>query len=226
VHEFGDRLSASEGVADWIAAALRNALEGQESASLVVSGGRTPRDCFFVLSNTELDWSRVSIFLSDERCVPPDHEDSNEGLVRRTLATGRARDAEVVPIYRPGEDPAGQCGPLARRLRAEPAPFAAVLLGMGADGHFASLFPDAPTPAAGLDLASAPPCLPVTTAASPHPRITLTLPTLLRTDTLILLAFGQAKRDVLEDAAAGRGDYPVQVLLAQQRTPLTIAWAP
>ncbi len=225
-HEFGDRLTASEAAAAWIRDALAARLAGGEHAGLVVSGGSTPGHCFTALSGTPLPWERVSVFMSDERCVPVSHEDSNEALVRRTLATGEAAGVEVVPVYRDGEDVAGMCDALDRRLAAEPAPFAAVLLGMGADGHFASLFPDYARLAEGLDLDGAARCLPVSTAASPHPRITLTLATLVRTRELILLAFGTAKRDVLEDAAAGRDGYPVQALLAQDRTPVKIAWAP
>ena len=225
-HEFGDRMTASEAVADWIARSLVEALGGHESASFVVSGGSTPVHTFGALAQTPLDWSRVSVFLSDERCVPPDHADSNEAMVRRTLVTGEAARAEVVPVYREGLDVDGMCEALDRRLAAEPAPFASVLLGMGADGHFASLFPDFGELEAGLALPGAHRCLPVQTAASPHPRISLTLDTLVKTRSLVLLAFGEAKRSVLEDAAEGRGGYPVQALLGQVQTPVRIAWAP
>lgn len=225
-HEFGDRMTASEAAADWIAQAVEHTLAGQESASLVVSGGSTPVHCFAALAHTPLAWPRVSVFMSDERCVPPSHDDSNEAMVRRQLATGQAAGAEVVPIYRDGLDEVGMCEALDRRLAAEPGPFAAVLLGMGADGHFASLFPDFDRLAEGLDLSSGLRCLPVRTAASPHPRISLTMPVLVNTQELILLAFGDAKRAVIEDAAEGRGAYPVQALFAQDRTPVRIAWAP
>ncbi|MEM1412432.1 MAG: 6-phosphogluconolactonase [Pseudomonadota bacterium] len=225
-HEFGDRLTASEAAADWIGAALDASLQGQESASLVVSGGSTPVHCFEALAQTPLGWPRISVFMSDERCVPPEHADSNEAMIRRTLLTGQATGAELVPMFREGLAVDGMCAALARRLAAEPGPFAAVLLGMGADGHFASLFPDFDDLALGLDLEQGPRCMPVATKASPHPRISLTLASLVRTSELILLAFGEAKRTVLKDAAAGRGGYPVQALLAQDRTPVKIAWAP
>ncbi len=225
-HEFGDRMTASEAAAEAIRAALVTDLEQGPGAGLVVSGGSTPVDCFAALSRAELDWSGVSVYLSDERCVPPSHEDSNEAMVRRTLLSGPAAAAEMVGVWREGEGVDGLCEALDRRLEARTRPFAAVLLGMGADGHFASLFPDFSGLSAGLDLANPAHCLPVATAASPHPRISLTLSTLVRTRRLILLAFGEAKRSVLEDAAEGRGAYPVQALLAQDRTPVTIAWAP
>ena len=82
-HEFGDRMTASEAAADWIAQAVEHTLAGQESASLVVSGGSTPVHCFAALAQTPLAWSRVSVFMSDERCVPPSHEDSNEAVTAR-----------------------------------------------------------------------------------------------------------------------------------------------
>lgn len=225
-HEFGDRLTASEAVADWLVQNLSGALGGQESASLVVSGGSTPVHCYGALARTPLDWRRVSVFLSDERCVPPEHADSNEAMVRRTLVTGKAAGAELVPIYREGLDVLAMSEALDRRLAAEPAPFAGVLLGMGADGHFASLFPDFDELQVGLALPGTRRCLPVQTGASPHPRISLTLDTLVRTRSLVLLAFGAAKRAVLEDAASGKGGYPVQALLAQVQAPVRIAWAP
>lgn len=225
-HEFEGRSLASEAAASWISEALAGALQAHESASIVVSGGSTPLACFAALAKTSLDWPRVSVFMSDERCVPADHPDSNEAMIRRTLLTGEAADAELVPIYRDGLEVTEMCSALDRRLSAEPAPFAAVLLGMGADGHFASLFPDFERLGEGLDIDNGGRCLPVATVASPHPRISLTLASLLRTEALILLAFGDAKRDVLEDAAAGRGAYPVQALLAQERVPVKVAWAP
>ncbi len=81
-HEFGDRMTASEAAADWIAQAVEHTLAGQESASLVVSGGSTPVHCFAALAQTPLAWSRVSVFMSDERCVPPSH-------LRQVVVVGR-----------------------------------------------------------------------------------------------------------------------------------------
>ena len=225
-HSFSDRAAASAAVAEWIETALRDELADSDQAGLIVSGGSTPAPCFELLSQVPLAWDRVQLFMSDERCVPPSHEASNEAMVRRTLGKDQAADLEVVPVYRDGLDVDGMCLALADCLGDAPRPFATALLGMGADGHFASLFPDFDQLAAGLDLNGGRSCLPVATVASPHPRITLTLPTLVDAREVLLLIFGDDKRAVLEQAWRGEGGYPVQALLEQDRAPLRVAWAP
>jgi 6-phosphogluconolactonase len=100
------------------------------------------------------------------------------------------------------------------------------LLGMGEDGHFASLFPDADNLQEGLDVDSPQLCIPVHTAASPHPRASLTLSALSRADEIILLIFGDAKRDVYEAASKSTNGSPVSHLLRQKRAPVHVYWAP
>ncbi|MDH3751226.1 MAG: 6-phosphogluconolactonase, partial [Gammaproteobacteria bacterium] len=107
-----------------------------------------------------------------------------------------------------------------------PFPFACSLVGMGEDGHFASLFPDADHLDQGLDVDSLHLCLPVKTATSSHPRLTLTLAALSRSDVVVLLFFGDAKRDVYERAKTGPDVYPVSGLLLQKRAPVHLFWAP
>ena len=107
-----------------------------------------------------------------------------------------------------------------------PLPFACSLLGMGADGHFASLFPDAENLGEGLDLESSRMCLPVQTEASPYPRVSLTLSALSRSDEIVLLFFGEEKRRVFEKAKSGNARYPVTRLLRQKRAPVYTYWAP
>jgi 6-phosphogluconolactonase len=97
---------------------------------------------------------------------------------------------------------------------------------MGEDGHFASLFPDAENLEQGLDTDGIQLCLPVNTAASPHPRISLTLAALSRSDAIVLLFFGAAKREVYEQAKADSNGYPVSRLLLQKRAPVHVYWAP
>jgi 6-phosphogluconolactonase len=97
---------------------------------------------------------------------------------------------------------------------------------MGEDGHFASLFADADNLEQGLDPGSALRCIPVTTAASPLRRVSLTLAALARSDEILLLVFGEQKRQVFEAALQSRGSYPVAALLALEQTPISIYWAP
>jgi len=223
---FETRKAASDAAAEKIAAAMKRRLDAQKSASLVVSGGTSPIDCFAALSETDLDWQRVEVLASDERWVPANHEDSNEKLIREGLLTGKATSASFIPFFSPGMSPADRCRELDEDIRFIAFPFACSLLGMGADGHFASLFPDADNLDAGLDPESTTLCIPVTTASSPYARISLTLSALARSDEIVLLFFGDDKRRVFEDAVNGNETYPVRRLLMQKHAPVNSYWAP
>jgi 6-phosphogluconolactonase len=224
---FENREEASLAAAKRIVKALQRRLDGNGKASVVVSGGTSPARCFANLAESQaVDWSRVHVVLSDERWVPPDHDDSNEKLVRETLITGAARDASLLPVFRRDIDAAGRCKELDEELLSVPFPFACVLLGMGEDGHFASLFPDASNLDEGLVTDSKQLCIPVRTAASSHLRISLTLAALSRSDEVLLLIFGDAKREIYEAAKATAGTFPVSRLLKQKRAPVRVYWAP
>ena len=223
---FDSREEASAAAAGRIVAALTRRLDAQGEASVVVSGGTSPAGVFAELAKTGLAWSGVHVVLSDERWVPPDHEDSNERLVRETLLQGSAKDAILLPVYRHGATLEERCVEINEELRQAPFPFACALLGMGEDGHFASLFPDAENLRAGLDVDSRDLCIPVRTAASPHPRVSLTLSALSRSDEIVLLYFGNAKRDVYEAARTSTNGSPISHLLRQKRAPVHVYWAP
>jgi len=223
---FETREQASTAAADRMADALSRRLDSQPEASLIVSGGSTPRACLEELSSAPLDWQRTHVLLSDERWVPPDDPDSNEQMIRRTLLQNRAAHADFLSVYDSSTDAATRCETLDADIRAKPIPFSTALIGMGEDGHFASLFPDFDGLDAGLNVDSADLCLPVITAASPHPRITLTLAAISRSDEIVLLIFGDAKRAVYEQAKASPDAYPVSRLLLQKRAPVIVYWAP
>ena len=222
---FPDRQAASDAAAVLLAEGLAAGLAGGGRASLVVSGGSTPGPCFNTLSHADLDFSRVDVVPSDERWVPADHPDSNERLVREQLLRHAAAPANYVSLVTEHGLPEPGLPEVSARLAAMTRPLDAVLLGMGGDGHFASLFPDFDGLAAGLDPQGEALCLAVRTAASPHPRISLSLSLLLDARGIVILMFGEDKRRVFEAAAAGQGNYPVAALLGQSRTPVTIAWA-
>ncbi|KAA9130461.1 6-phosphogluconolactonase [Marinihelvus fidelis] len=221
-----DRAEASRVAADLLGGAIAARLKTMTSTSLVVSGGTTPGDCFDLLACRPLDWGRVTVLPSDERWVPASSPDSNEALVRSRLLRARAANGQFLPLFREGIEPEAAPPVVAADIAALPPPHAAVLLGMGADGHFASLFPDFDGLEAALDTSAAPGCVAVRTDGSPHPRISLDLPALLLTDTLVLLFFGDEKRAVYNQALAGEGGYPVQALLAQRQVPVQAVWAP
>ncbi len=223
---FDTREEASRAAAQAIAALVMRRLDGQYKASVVVSGGTTPERCFAELANMELDWEHVSIVLSDERWVPADSDDSNERLVRETLLKGLAADAFLLPFYKEDSNPEERSDEINQQIRNLPFPFACALIGMGEDGHFASLFPDADNLEDGLDTESQHLAIPVTTASSPHPRISVTLSALSRSDEIILLIFGDKKLEVLEAAKQVDSELPIARLLLQKRAPVNVYWAP
>lgn len=223
-HIFETRLEASEAAAERIAALLAHRLDNQSEASIVVSGGTSPGQCFSILSKTPLDWGRVQVVLSDERWVPADHEDSNEKLVRETLLVDEASEAALLPVFADDMSPEERCDALQDPLPA--LPFACSLIGMGADGHFASLFPDAEQLDHGLDVESGRLYIPVATAASPYSRISMTLAGISRSDEIVLLFFGEEKLAVYKQALEESNGFPVSRLLRQKRAPVSLYWAP
>jgi len=225
---FEDRPAASAAAAILLTRLVGDALDSGPAAeaSLVVSGGSTPGPCFDHLSGEQLDWTRVTVLPSDERWVPPDDPDSNEHLIRTRLLRDRASDGKVLPFFRAGLDAEQAPGIIEQDLSRLAQPFSASLLGMGEDGHFASLFPDFDKLADALDPENPVACMMVKTAGSPHLRISLTLSALLNSVHTILLIFGEAKRDVFESAKSGGSTYPVEALLRETSKPLTVIWAP
>ncbi len=178
-------------IADWLEARLQAALERE--AAISVPGGSTPFPIFEALVARELGFARLDVWPNDDRIVPEDHEASNTGKIRALFAP---KGAEVIAL---GE---GLAVP----------PFALVWLGMGEDGHIASLFPNTDPqvddPQAVRRLTPDP--LP---AHAPFDRITLTLPSLLATAELMFVIRGDEKRRVFEAAARGENDRPVARLL-------------
>ncbi len=223
---YESRHEASLAAATRITEALRRRLDAQDAASLVVSGGTTPQQCFEALAHTQLDWSRVGILPSDDRWVPGDHADSNERLVRDKLLVNGAASADLLPFFAAHSTAEQRAMVLDREIRFMPFPFACALLGMGTDGHFASLFPDADNLDEGLDVESNTLCIPIRTDASPYERISLTLAALSRSDEIVLLFFGDDKRIIYDKAKAGNARYPVTRLLRQKRAPVHVYWAP
>lgn len=195
-------------------------------ASLIVSGGSTPGPCFELMSATNLNWSRVTVIPSDERWVPPDHADSNERLIRKRLLKDQAIDGKILPLFRDRVEAKQAPSLIEKDLAGVAQPFSAVLLGMGEDGHFASLFPDFDGLQQALDPDNKTASTMVQTAGSPHLRISLTLSALLNCTHTVLLIFGEAKRGVFEAARRGGSAYPIEALLRLTQKPLTVIWAP
>lgn len=222
---FADRGTLTEAVARELAVLIERALARRGRACLLVPGGSTPGPILERLAMLPLPWSRVSFGLGDERWVAPEHADSNERMLRKALAGRPGAAARVIGLYRPGQTP--EQAAAAGLPPGLAPPFDAVMLGMGADGHFASLFPQAPGLPAALAGDGAP-LLAVLPPAAPGPRLSLTLAALLDTRALLLVATGSDKRAVLQQASLPGPDHtpPLRALLRQRRTPLAVRWAP
>ncbi|MEO8313910.1 MAG: 6-phosphogluconolactonase [Pseudomonadota bacterium] len=228
LQRFATLEEAAQALAGQLATTLRSGLAQRSAASLAVPGGRTPVPLFHALRDVELDWPRVSVTLTDERWVAEDHAASNAALVRRELLQARAAAAHFYPLYHAGAEAAGAAASVWNSLALLSQPFDAVVLGMGEDGHFASLFPASPGLSASLDPVAPPACVAMLAPTEPTSRISLNLSALLQTRRLFLFITGTHKRDLVL-AAARRADdapLPVAALLAQRVPMPEVYWAP
>ncbi|MCG6883218.1 MAG: 6-phosphogluconolactonase [Silicimonas sp.] len=204
-------------LASKLAGEIEAALFHEDRVSLAVPGGSTPGPVFDELCAADLDWSRVTILLTDERRVPPDHERSNERLLRDRLLTSRAAAAEFLRLVPEGEDTSAEIERLKTIL-----PLNVVLLGMGADMHTASLFPGSPQLADALDR-HAPPLMLVDAPEGLEPRITLTAPVLTGAMSTHVLITGDDKRAAVERARKAKPtEAPVALVLGDAE----VHWAP
>lgn len=224
-HHLADDAALASGLAADVAARLREALAQRGHALLAVSGGRSPVAFLQALSLERLDWAEVTVILVDERCVPDKHPDSNAALVRQHLLQGPATAACFVPFFQDVPSSQDDAALHALQLHAEARlgrlswPLDVAVLGMGLDGHTASLFPGAP----GLERALTTPahCAWVRPAATQPARLTLSLSTLLQARHLILQISGAAKQAVYARALQGaEAGLPVSLLLCQPQTPI------
>jgi 6-phosphogluconolactonase len=228
LRRFPDPATLTEALASDIVAALQSALNSRRSASLALSGGRSPVALFERLSSVELDWRRVGITLTDERWVETTSSDSNEHLVREHLLRNAAASASFIGLKSDAAQPDTGAASSWCAIMHLPRPFDYVLLGMGDDGHTASLFPHAAGLGAALDPGQPPACVAMAAPLSPRARISLNLSALLDSRCIGLLMLGSGKWASYERAALNgpAEEMPVRAVLRQQRVPVSVYWAP
>jgi 6-phosphogluconolactonase len=228
LQRFESAHAATSALAEQIVVALRMGIALRGRASMALAGGKTPVPLFRTLSEAELDWAQVGITLTDERWVSEQHPGSNGALVRKELLTGRAGAARFLPLHDGSASAAGATANIWESLRPLARPIDVVLLGMGEDGHFASLFPGEPGLPAALDIAAAPACVAMRAPVEPRERISLNLAALLQARRVFLLVTGEAKRELLLAAAQREpgATWPVTTLLAQRHPEPEVYWAP
>lgn len=223
---FESKEAASAALAGQIAGRLESAVAQRGEATLIVSGGASPLATFRALRRHRLPWHKVIVVPSDERLVPPDHEDSNEGMLRRELMQEKAAAARLLSLAGAINPEDIQLASLNAQLAKLTRPLDIVLLGMGDDGHSASLFPDSPDIANALNSTDF--CVVQQPAHLKFARLSLTPALLLDAREIVLLFFGAGKRAVYERAVAGDDveKMPVRFLLQQKVTPVSVYWAP
>ena len=226
--DFPDRNSLLLDLADLIGKLLTNGITANGQASLVVSGGSTPVGLFEQLSGTDISWQNVMITLVDERWVEPTENDSNEHLVRNYLLKDKAAAATFIGMKNFKATATGGEKECEHHLQSAPRPFDVLILGMGGDGHTASLFPGAEKLAAATDMDSTKTCMGIAPLTAPHERMTLTLPAILDSRQIFLHITGEDKKNVLKKATTEGpiAEMPIRFILRQQSTPLSVYWAP
>lgn len=182
--------------AEWFAQALREALAGGGRCSFALSGGSTPRPIYRALAGMALPWERVDFYFVDERCVPPDHQESNYLHAEANLfGPAGVRPEQVRRMEGEREDREAAARDYEALL---PPALDVALIGMGEDGHTASLFPGA----SALEERERR-VLAVVGPKPPPWRLTLTLPVLLGTRKVLNVVAGEGKRDAARRALAG-----------------------
>jgi 6-phosphogluconolactonase len=223
-HSLADPDQMARALADRVAEALSCAVATHGCASLVVSGGRSPIAFLEALSTCPLDWAKVQVSLADERWVDVNDADSNEGLVRRHLLQNAAADAQLLGLYQPAETLEQAARLASHRLDDLHQPIDVLVLGMGNDGHTASLFPNSPLLAQGLDPDGAAHCLPMQAPVSPEQRISMTYSLLATARVQCLAIQGPAKLETLRQAMQLETlQMPIRAFL---HSPLEIYWCP
>ena len=222
---FSDFEQTAETLAAEVAALLHTGIAERDAGSLIVPGGRTPGPFLSKLSHRALAWDKVQVSFSDERWVDAGAPESNEALVRRTLIANAAAEARIVSLYTGAASPQDGLAEAETRVAAMARPFDAVVLGMGDDGHFASLFPGEPALQTGLDLAAEALCVPAIGPSGGPPRLSLTLAALAATRHIYILATGAQKREVWQSAADDTS-LPAHALHRLTGIPVDFLWCP
>ena len=228
IETFADRTTWADACADRLTDGLAAALAGTGRAIFAGCGGSTPAPIYRRMAQADLDWSRVSVTLVDERFVPETSPHSNAALLKQTLLTGPAAAARFVPLFRPAVTVDRAAALAAHALAAEGGKLDAVLLGMGEDGHICSMFPESPTLRSLLSPVLTPTVLGVPHGRDGRPpdleRLTINLPYLMSASRVVLAITGAAKRAVFEREAAGDPAIQPIAALVASGVALDVLW--
>jgi len=202
---------------------LREAISSRGKALMAVSGGKTPRKVFGYLREHSLNWNNITITLTDERWVPNDHPESNEQLLRSYLLKYLSEDPNFVSLYRGYGSLEADIKSCESQLKKLQLPFDAVYLGIGSDGHFASLFPGDKA----LNVSDSH-CVAIAGTNSRLARISLTASTILNARKIYLLFAGEDKHSAYRRAKTPgpNNEIPLRLVLSQVDIPVVVYCAP
>lgn len=203
---------------------LAAAIAEKGQASMLVSGGSTPLPLFKALSESDLDWANVVVSLADERWVNPDDDASNEKLVRENLLQGKAASAQFIGMKTDHADASDALEELNARYEAMSWPVDVLILGMGGDGHTASLFPCSEQIEAGLNTTNK--LLAVQPGTAPHQRMSFSLSALIASKHIFLHLTGHGKKTVLDEALAGDDALALPIRAVLHNADVELVWAP
>jgi 6-phosphogluconolactonase len=228
VTKFSDLDALSLKLAGQVSAGLSAAIAARGSASLVVSGGKSPTKLFEHLRAQALDWSRVCVALADERWVDPTDASSNEKFVRDVLLKEHASAAKFIGLKNAAPTPDVGAVAAWETFARVPRPFDMVILGMGDDGHTASLFPASPNLANALNPNAVAGCVGMWSPIAPQARLSLNLSALLDSRRIVILFNGAQKWSTFTTASESGpiADMPIRAVLRQTRTPVEVMWSP
>ena len=216
-HRFDEQDELIESLSASILANLQKAINEKGKASLLVSGGSTPKPLFEKLSKTPFAWEKVSVGLCDERWVDTFREESNEHLVKKYLLQKGAAKARFIGMYEKGKDIYTAQKSCSLKMQEMLSPFDVIILGMGSDGHTASLFPENEKLEEAFDLKNQNFCIAIEPMTAPFSRMSLTLRAILSAKHIYIHFEGEEKMAVYKEAIAGEDIYtmPIRSVLNQ-----------
>lgn len=225
-NEFSNRNALDEQLANNIADILADAIKRTGKASIAVSGGSTPKGLFNILSQKDIAWENVTITLADERWVDITSDASNTRLVHENLMVNKAKKAHFFHIKQGEELNAEVLSDLIFAADSKFLPFDVLILGMGEDGHTASLFPCSDQIDSCFSMSTAS-LLKVKPTTAPHDRITFSFKSLIASKNIFLHICGDNKKPVLDNALSGDDvkEMPIRGFLQHPTVNTNIYWA-
>ena len=227
LNEFSSREQLDQALAEKVSQLLQSAIAFKGKASIAVSGGSTPKGFFNALSQKELDWKKVTITLADERWVDINSNDSNTRLVHENLLRNNAAAAKFFHLKQ-GEILCDETlSDLNLAAKNSLLPLDVLILGMGEDGHTASLFPCSDQIEEGLALTNENSLMKVEPKTAPHQRISFTFSALKQSKNTFLHLCGDSKKQVLEQALSDSAIavMPIRAFLHDQDIDTQVYWS-